>query len=71
MRQTIKSLLRNSFKEPHTKQSNLEWDIYVGSKHIGTVIYPRDKSAWFIRRDLVYSKGYPGNIEIQEVEVNT
>lgn len=65
MRQRIKSLL----KKPEKIITSQEWDIFIGSKHIGTELYPKDKTAWFIRRDLVYSKGYPGNIEIQEVEI--
>ncbi len=65
MRQRIKSLLKTTEK----RVTSQEWDIFIGSRHVGTVRYPKEKSAWFIRRDLVYSKGYPGNIEVQEVEI--
>jgi hypothetical protein len=40
------------------------WEVYLGDELIDTVLFDRSKTAWYVRRSLVYQEGYPGNIAV-------
>ena len=61
MKWNLSNLFNNEATTDHNKNA---WQVYVGDELIDTVLFDRKKTAWHVRRALVYQEGYPGNIQV-------